>query len=129
MITQPRIDSRIEASSARLLHSHLATLDRAEARDEVVETLAAELYDRHIGGFMASVDIGEAIGEIFSGMDDAEMAACRAAYEAGAQAFGEWLHPQIEAYWQAWSVEQARQQLDRLDREAEEDHYREQVAA
>lgn len=126
---QTRIESRIEHGAARLLHAHLATIDRAEARDEAIGVLAAQIYDRHIGGFMASVDIGEAIGEIFSGMDAEEMTACRAAYEQGTQTFGEWLHPQIEAYWQAWSVEQARQQMDRLDREAEEDHYRAQVAA
>lgn len=119
----------IEASSARLLHAYLTALDADDARDEAVTTLAAEIYDREIGPVMSAKDINEATGEILAALDDAEQAEMRAAYCRGPKAFGEWLHPKIDAYWTAWTVEQARQQLDKLDREAEDDHYREQVAA
>lgn len=129
MMIQTRIESRIEHGAARLLHAHLATIDREEARDEAIEVLAAQLYDLHVGDVMQAGEIGEAIGEVLAGMDRDEMAACVKAYAAGDDAFGRWLRPQIAAYWQAWCLEEARQQMDRLDREAEEDHYRAQVAA
>ena len=117
----------IEASSARLLHAYLTALDADDVRDEAVTTLAAEIYDREIGSRMRAKDISEATGEILSALDEAEEAEMEAAYGRGE--YGAWLQPKVAAYWRAWCREQARQQLDKLDREAEDDHYREQVAA
>ena len=123
------VDAMLERSSARLLHNYLSRCDADETRDEAIAILAAEIYDREIGPVMSAKDINEATGEILAALDDAEQAEMRAAYMKDPKAFGEWLHPKIDAYWTAWTVEQARQQLDKLDREAEEDHYRAQVAA
>ncbi len=128
-IPRHSVEAMLERSSARLLHTYLKRCDATETRDEAIQILASEIYDREIGPVMSAKDIDEATGEIFAGLDDAEQSEMRAAYEQGQKAYGEWLHPKIDAYWQAWCTEQARQQLDRLDREAEADHYRDQVAA
>lgn len=123
------VEAMLDRSSARLLHNYLSRCDADETRDEAIAILAAEIYDREIGPVMSAKDINEATGEILAALDEAEQAEMRAAYRSGAKAFGKWLHPKIDAHWNCWCIEQARQQLETLDREAEDDHYRAQVAA
>ena len=113
--------STVAALEERQLHAHDAALDADEVAAGAIAALAAEVWARHIGTPMPGHLVEEGIGEVCSAFDEEELAALGTAFAAGERALGEFLHPKVCGYWEAWCLERAREQYELLQRQAEAD--------
>ena len=91
-------------------------------RDELIDQVAESEWMIHIGeGPMLGSMVCDAVFELTDtwARKPELMEELAAAHLSGPEAFGRWLHPQIEGFWRQWCRDKAEGYLSLMEREQE----------
>ena len=118
-----------QAYERRTLSAHYAKVDASLTEDEAIKAAAAEIWAREIGHPIPGNVIDEALGDVLSAMDEAELGELGASFAAGPADFGALLISQVDGYLQARCRAKAREQIERELVQAEAEAVADRMAA
>lgn len=93
-------------------------LDPATDEDASLEAHAERVRAQRLSDPLSGREIDEALGAVIAAMDYPELTQMAFAFRDGDAAFGRFLRPKVQGYWDAWCREVARQERAALEREA-----------
>jgi len=121
MSLQTAYERRTEAAESR---AH----DGSIAHDEAIEAAMNEAWDREYGDHIGGNVIADAVCEVLSAMDEQELGDLGAAFAEGPVSFGDLLMGAVFGYLEARCRLIAEQQLETLQRQAEDEAAAERMA-
>lgn len=125
-VTPQQLSRMTIAHNLAAIDAHLAREHLAEIGDETLQIAADLIWRRDIA--MSGSDFAirpeklrEGLTEILGTADDAEMRELAEAEANDTEEFGRLLSEMVREFWAADCTERAREQLEKLDREAEDE--------
>lgn len=125
-VTPQQLSRMTIAHNLAAIDAHLAREHRAEIGDETLQIAADLIWSKRVAdkACAARIDpemLREGLTEILGTADDAEMRELAEAEANDTEEFGRLLSEMVREFWAADCTERAREQLEKLDREAEDE--------